>query len=56
MQYRNLLNALLIIPILVLFSNVSFSADGVMAEAINKAGMQRMLSQRIAKSYFLKGG
>ena len=55
MQYRNLVNALLIIPVLVLFSSISLASDGVMAEAINKAGMQRMLSQRIAKSYFLKG-
>ena len=30
-------------------------ADEQTGEAINRAGMQRMLSQRIAKSYFFKG-
>lgn len=53
------LNQLIIMPligVLTLFSLVipsAFSQELNMAEAINQAGLQRMLSQRIAKNYIL---
>ncbi|MEW8541222.1 MAG: type IV pili methyl-accepting chemotaxis transducer N-terminal domain-containing protein [Candidatus Thiodiazotropha endolucinida] len=44
---------------LTAFLCLSFSANAAdieLAEAVNKAGKQRMLSQRIAKAYFFLGG
>ncbi|MET0004645.1 MAG: type IV pili methyl-accepting chemotaxis transducer N-terminal domain-containing protein [Candidatus Thiodiazotropha sp.] len=38
------------------FSFSAHAADIDLAEAVNKAGKQRMLSQRIAKAYFFLGG
>lgn len=42
-------------PLSVITSQAAVAAGMSMGEAINKAGRQRMLSQRIAKAYFLKG-
>ena len=40
---------------LLLSSSQSYSSNNNIGEIINKAGMQRMLSQRIMKAYILKG-
>jgi len=40
---------------LLLSSSQSYSSNNNVGEVINKAGMQRMLSQRIMKAYILKG-
>ncbi len=47
--------ALLFILLSLSFTPKVFAVDHQMTEAVNRAGMQRMLSQRIAKAYFLMG-
>lgn len=45
----------LLLSILLLFTSTSLLAGMTLGEAINKAGRQRMLSQRITKAYALVG-
>ncbi len=51
----NLLLSLLLVVSLGSFSSVSFAETLTIDSAINKAGRQRMLTQRIVKSYLLIG-
>lgn len=55
MQNRSSYFSLFLALFLLLGSFKAYCADNDIGEIINKAGMQRMLSQRIMKAYILKG-
>lgn len=55
MTHNHTLAKIILLLSVAFFSTLSSASEGAVGEIINKAGMQRMLSQRIAKSYFLKG-